>query len=276
MYSVYGILNKVDNKIYVGSTARENPLDRKAEHFNFLRKRKHHSKHLENAFWRDGEQNFEFVILEKVAPNKKLLVEREQYWIDYFKAANPQFGYNVNPTAIFHPEVKFGPMAAEQKKRLSELFKNREITWGDKISKAKKGKPNLKLRGRHLVPRESRICICGCTEAFICKITSKQKFIYGHQGKGNEGSLGKVSNKKGKTLEEFYGPEKAIEVRQKLQESHKGKQSRLGHFKERTAFVCQICGITFYRLPCTSHNGTYKFCSNKCVIVHLRNKKLGL
>lgn len=276
MYSVYGIINKLDNKIYVGSTSRDNPLDRKAEHFRFLRKRKHHSKHLENAFWRDGEQNFEFIILEKVVPDKKLLVEREQYWINHFDAANPQFGYNVNPTAIFHPEVKFGPMAEEQKRRLSELLKNRKITWGDKISKAKKGKPNLKLRGQQVVPREFRICACGCNETFVSKVTSKQQFIYGHQNFGNKHCLGKVSSKKGKTLEEMYGPEKAIEVRQRLQDSHKGNKSRLGRTKERTAFVCQICGITFFRLPCTSHTGTYKFCSNKCVIVHLRNKKLGL
>jgi hypothetical protein len=214
--------------------------------------------------------------LEKVAPDKKLLVEREQYWINFYNAANPQFGYNVNPTAIFHPEVKFGPMAEEQKKRLSEILKNREITWGDKISKAKKGKPNLKLRGQQVVPRESRTCICGCSEIFVCKITSKQKFIYGHQGKGNKGPLGKISNKKGKTLDELYGLERAKEIQIKMQESHKGQKSRLGHFKERTAFVCQICGITFYRLPRNSHTGTYKFCRNECVIVYLRNKKLGL
>lgn len=35
----------------------------------------------------------------------------------------------------------------EQNKKMSEILKGRNITWGDKISKAKLGKPNLKLRG---------------------------------------------------------------------------------------------------------------------------------
>jgi len=38
--------------------------------------------------------------------------------------------------------------------------------------------------GRKTLPRETRICACGCTETFVCKINSPQRYIFGHQNRG--------------------------------------------------------------------------------------------
>lgn len=70
----------------------------------------------------------------------------------------------------------------------------------------------------HWVERENRYCACGCGSTFICKATSKRKYMLGH------GSKGKVSERKGKTYLEIYGSEeKAKQIRSKNSKSHSGK-----------------------------------------------------
>lgn len=34
------------------------------------------------------------------------------------------------------------------------------------------------------IPRETRICECGCEETFECKINSKKRFVRGHNSQG--------------------------------------------------------------------------------------------
>ena len=96
---VYGIRCKVTIKIYVGSTARAGQRfeGRFYRHKWGLRKGKHHSKHLQRAWDKYGEEAFDFFVIERCSPDK--CVEREQYWIDYHDAANPENGYNISPTA---------------------------------------------------------------------------------------------------------------------------------------------------------------------------------
>ncbi|MFA5037902.1 MAG: DUF559 domain-containing protein [Candidatus Izemoplasmatales bacterium] len=38
------------------------------------------------------------------------------------------------------------------------------------------------------IERESRVCKCGCNETFICRINSKQKFLFGHINNGRHSS----------------------------------------------------------------------------------------
>ena len=45
-------------------------------------------------------------------------------------------------------------------------------------------KPNA-VKGRFLVPRETRTCVCGCGQKFECRITSKQKYAKNGHGKIN-------------------------------------------------------------------------------------------
>jgi len=106
----------------------------------------------------------------------------------------------------------------------------------EKLRKANEGKKmseesNQKNREAHSgpnnsnwIPRETRICACGCKGTFECKITSKQRYISGHNSKnGMNNSICVLL--RGKTLEEFYGVEKAIEMKQKNREAHLGKTS---------------------------------------------------
>lgn len=85
---IYKIENTVNNKIYIGQTVR-NPLLRKEEHFNNLKKGIHHNSHLQHSFDKYGDV-FEFEVIEE-CPNENLN-EREIALIEEFKSYYK--GYN--------------------------------------------------------------------------------------------------------------------------------------------------------------------------------------
>jgi group I intron endonuclease len=91
MSGIYKIKNILDNKIYVGSA--EDFLRRIYEHTYLLKKNKHHSTYLQNAWNKHGENSFIFGLIE-VVEDLTQLIPREQHYIDTLK---PE--YNMCPTA---------------------------------------------------------------------------------------------------------------------------------------------------------------------------------
>lgn len=91
MNSIYCIVNNVDGKKYIGKSS--NSRKRFIMHRCLLNKNKHWNKHLQRAWNRDGENNFEFfLIADQVHDNE--LNEKEKYYIEYFKTRDENFGYN--------------------------------------------------------------------------------------------------------------------------------------------------------------------------------------
>lgn len=93
---IYAIVNKINDKMYVGSSVILQ--QRKGKHLWDLRNNKHANRYLQFAFNKYKETNFEFKILE-VVENINNLVSREQYWIDFYNCVVPN-GYNLAPFAI--------------------------------------------------------------------------------------------------------------------------------------------------------------------------------
>jgi group I intron endonuclease len=93
---VYKIRNLVDGKVYVGS-ASLSFKGRESSHFSELKKGTHYNYYLQRAWNKYGQLNFVFEIIEECVPS--LCLDCEQYWIDELKSANPEFGYNLSPTA---------------------------------------------------------------------------------------------------------------------------------------------------------------------------------
>ena len=88
---IYKIINKIDNKYYVGSS--KNIYKRWIKHKSLLRHNKHINDYLQNAFNLHGEANFEFVIIEKcLVENLKKL---EQKYLDIAKSTQND-NYNLN------------------------------------------------------------------------------------------------------------------------------------------------------------------------------------
>lgn len=138
---IYQILNKKNNKSYVGSS--KCVVSRSKNHFNSLINNKHHSSKLQIDWNIYGKDNFKFLILEHCELH--LLIEKEQYWIDTLDSFKN--GYNMRPKAESLSGVKFSKehkfKMSEAKKGKPGYFKGKKLSeeHKKKISEYRKGKP---------------------------------------------------------------------------------------------------------------------------------------
>ena len=99
MKCIYQIINLKDGKRYIGSTTDFNR--RMSQHLGRLRLGKHHSKHLQNAWERDGEESFRFEVLEEAERSE--LTTIEQKWLIETNVCDPAVGYNKAPLVGSYP-----------------------------------------------------------------------------------------------------------------------------------------------------------------------------
>ena len=90
---IYKILNKVNNKIYIGQTVRS-LNERINEHKSNFKINKSNNQYLLNAFNKYGWENFEFIIVDNVETIEDLN-EKEIYYINLYKSNDRNFGYNI-------------------------------------------------------------------------------------------------------------------------------------------------------------------------------------
>lgn len=94
---IYRIVNKVNNKIYVGSST--NIYERWKVHKNDLKENRHQNSHLQRAWNKYGEKNFKFEILEEIKADRNkiwaALIIRERYYVDFYDSLNRNKGYNL-------------------------------------------------------------------------------------------------------------------------------------------------------------------------------------
>lgn len=100
---IYSIVNKMNNKRYVGSAKNINSRIR--DHKSGLIKNIHRNIYLQRSWNKYGIDAFSFEILEVCLLDR--LLEREQYWIDFHKAYIFKYGYNRSPTAGNVLGIKF-------------------------------------------------------------------------------------------------------------------------------------------------------------------------
>lgn len=136
---IYKIVNKVDNKCYIGSAATYFKR-RIRQHYFSLIKNTHENKYLQNAFNKYGINNFYFEIIE-ICPEKDVL-KKEQYHLD---TINPE--YNLSPTAgnikgVKRPLHAIQATAAKNRGRKSPDSVRKAVTESNK--RRGKGKQDLK------------------------------------------------------------------------------------------------------------------------------------
>lgn len=91
---IYCIINLVNGRIYIGSS--NNVYKRIGQHSSALSGNRHKNPHLQNSYNKNGKDNFFSFILEECVVG--LLVDREQYWIDFLKP-----DYNIILTNLTRP-----------------------------------------------------------------------------------------------------------------------------------------------------------------------------
>ncbi|MCP1159471.1 GIY-YIG nuclease family protein [Bacillus infantis] len=116
---IYIIKNNLNEKVYIGSS-KEIPT-RIRTHIRKLRKNQHQNFHLQNAWNKYGESSFSISTVE-IIKDIDNLIEREQYWVDFYNACNDSYGYNLIP-----PKAG-GEVSEEMSLILSERMKGNP--WG--------------------------------------------------------------------------------------------------------------------------------------------------
>ena len=111
---IYMLINKINGKRYIGSS--KNLRARLWEHRSLLRHNKHINQHLQNAWNKYGEINFEYSIIEFC--NENIRYEREQFYVDTIK---PE--YNISTVNVEMPDVSL-----ESRQKLSETRKRKMAT----------------------------------------------------------------------------------------------------------------------------------------------------
>ena len=154
---IYKIENKVNNKCYIGSS--KNIKKRWQEHKRTLKKGTHHSKALQNAWNKYGEENFIFEILCNCLFDELLIKEQE-----YFNIIKPEYiilkvagrfdGYKHTDETkkILREKSKEQirkPCSLETKKKIGDANRNR-IFSAEHIEKLSKAHLNKKLSVEHI------------------------------------------------------------------------------------------------------------------------------
>lgn len=124
---IYSITCKTNNKIYIGSAAGTKGSKRKIgfyrrwyEHIDKLNNNKHANKHLQNAWNKYGQSDFEFNIIEFCA--KEECENKELYYINYYDSTNHNKGFNIIKQSNFH-NFNF---TNEHKEKISKALKGKK------------------------------------------------------------------------------------------------------------------------------------------------------
>jgi len=172
--AIYGILNLLNGKIYIGSAVDVH--SRLRTHKSRLNLNKHPSKHLQGAYNEYGSFAFEFMILEYC--DKIELTEREQVWFELTNCYDPKCGYNKRKMATSNLGIKLGPASEARKQKMSELFKGRIITQEQREASSKA------LTGRKLSPEHIANAVKG-RKSFARSEEMKAKCRASHKAKSS-------------------------------------------------------------------------------------------
>ena len=133
---IYMTTNMINGKKYIGSS--KDVYNRWNQHLTELRKGKH-TKHIQAAYYKYGEESFVFMVIELVYDLTQL-VPREQIWLDYYESYKQENGYNIREIAESNRGIKW---SEESKVKLSELTKNRYKDNPEIISQISESVKNL-------------------------------------------------------------------------------------------------------------------------------------
>lgn len=133
---VYLAINKINNKVYVGQTI--NTLNRrKTSHYAAARNEKD-NLYFHRAIRKYGENNFDWIVLDK-ANNQDKLNELEQFYIAKYKSNNSQYGYNMTSGGDAHTEQaqQFWDDDSRSQEWREELKERMNAYWSDDNNREK-------------------------------------------------------------------------------------------------------------------------------------------
>lgn len=103
MAFIYCIMNKINNKKYIGKTEHKDPYKRFLEHKKDMHRKYRKNRALYKAMNKYGIENFSFEVIEEVS--SELASEKEQYYINLFDTYKN--GYNLTLGGDGSPFVRY-------------------------------------------------------------------------------------------------------------------------------------------------------------------------
>ena len=226
---IYMIQNKANGKIYIGKSGGIEK--RWGKHKWALRSNRHHNEHLQHAWNRYGEDNFEFTIICKC--DKSQLNTMEKAYISKLRANDQDFGYNLTDGGEgCSPTEKTRKKMSESQKGKTHSEKTRK-----KISEAHKGKTHSEKTRKKISENnanrrpEVRKKISEANKGRIVSEETRKKIGEAQKGEKNhmygKPHLEKTRKKISESLKgenaPWYGKHLPEDTRKKISEAHKGK-----------------------------------------------------
>jgi len=227
---IYAIVNKINNKKYIGSS--KNIYQRFIKHrcdFNL----KKHNRYFQYSWDKYGEKKFDLILLEE-CKQKDLLI-REKILIELHNVCDTNYGYNVNSETEKPPSWKGKKHSKETKRKISENQKGKKLSEehkkmigdfhrGKTISDEQKKKMSLKLKGEKN-PMYGKTYYEIWVEKYGKKEADKKQKTKNE--KGRIASTGrKLSEEAKKKISiKSKGRKHTEEVKKKMSETRKGRKA---------------------------------------------------
>jgi group I intron endonuclease len=128
---IYIITNTINGKVYIGSA--KSIFTRLHRHRYMLDKNKHTNRHIQSSYNKYGASSFTFEIAEITVLDKKIMEEREEFYILSHKANDKRFGYNKRLDCRTNLGIKASDESRE-KMRISHIGINQSSEAKKKIA----------------------------------------------------------------------------------------------------------------------------------------------
>jgi len=170
---IYKVTNEKTGKVYIGQTTYTLAKRKKGHKYQAMKGDKRSAFQI--AILEHGISAFSWDEIDK-ADSKEELNAKEKYWVAFYKARDPQFGYNLTEGGV---DAK---PSEETRRKLSEVRKNMSAETRRKMSEARKGKPTWN-KGKKLSPEQKKN-FCGRKPRPSSKETNKKisEANYGKHG----------------------------------------------------------------------------------------------
>ena len=223
---IYIIKNKVNNKIYVGSSSDINR--RWCVHKSKLRNNKHDNIHLQRSWNEYGKDNFEFSIIEYCNTNLK---ELEEKYIHEMKSYDFTIGFNMSEKAYGGDNISNHPnkdlIIEKIKKSLKERFDNMTELERQELSNKMIGEknPNFNHRWTDEMKENNSIKLIEYFETHESYQTGKSwEELFGEEkAKELRENLSKVASSRTGDKNPFYGVHHSEHSKDKIRQKRLGK-----------------------------------------------------
>lgn len=232
---VYLITNKVNGKVYVGSS--KDVARRIKRHKYLLTNGRHDNEHLLNAWNNYGEENFKFEVLEHCPEDAR--IEREDAYMKQYNSLDREFGYNkeLASLTVLSEATKKKLSKAHMGKKLSKehlenLRKIAKERIGTKMPKESIEASRQKRTGQKRT-EEQRKRMSEATKKAMENLSDEKKArmtahtqTEEHKEKMRQANLGRKQSEEeiAKRAAKHRGRKNTEETKKKMSESAKGRK----------------------------------------------------